>query len=65
MSVFGSVPTHDVVIFSANTSEPPNVSMIFGQVFERSQRRRMPPGFRSRTWSVQTCHHCGPSLPIW
>jgi len=65
MSFFGSVPTQEVVILSANTSAPPKVSTIFGQVPERMQRSRMPPGCTSRTRSGNECHHCGPSLPIW
>ena len=65
MSFLGSVPTHDVVIFSANTSAPPNVSTIFGQVPVALQRSRIPPGGRPRTRSGNVCHHCGPSLPIW
>src|SRR5581483_6369892 len=65
MSFFGSVPTQDGVIFSANTSAPPKVSMIFGHVPLRWQRSRMPPGWMSRTLSGKLCHHCGPSLPIW
>src|SRR6266849_5523559 len=46
MSFLASVPTQDVVILSANTSAPPKVSTIFGQVSVRLQRSRMP---RKRT----------------
>ncbi len=42
MSCFASVPTQEVVIFSANTSAPPKVSTTFGQVPVRLQRSRMP-----------------------
>jgi len=65
MSFFAEVPTQEVVIFSANTSAPPNVSTIFGQVFVASHRSRMPAGRRPRTVSGNWCHHWGPSLPIW
>src|SRR5947207_746066 len=41
MSASAEVPTHSVVIFSANTSEPPKCSMILGQVLLALQRSRI------------------------
>jgi hypothetical protein len=63
MSASAEVPTHDVVIFSANTSEPPKCSMTLGQVLVALQRSRMLPVGKLRTVSGHGVHHCGPSDP--
>ena len=63
MSAFGAVPTSVNDCRSPQISADPNVSAIFGHVFDARHRSSRPDFFRPRAASSEDVHHAGPSWP--